>query len=72
MNGAIERDPERRCSAPGCPTVLSIYNTDHLCFAHADVASRARFERTGPSRIDHTAPYRQRIELPETAAAHEG
>lgn len=71
MNNAMERDPERQCSAPGCVTVLSIYNTDHLCFAHADVASRARFERTGPVRIEQ-APYRHRIDLPETADAHEG
>jgi hypothetical protein len=70
MSIAMERDPERQCSAPGCVTVLSIYNTDHLCFAHADVASRARFERTGPVRIEHP-PYRHRIDLPETAAALE-
>ncbi|MGZ6545584.1 MAG: hypothetical protein ACXVEI_09760 [Actinomycetota bacterium] len=71
MSSAKERDPERQCTAPGCVTVLSIYNADHLCFAHADVASRARFERTGPARIER-APYRHRIDLPETAAAHEG
>lgn len=70
MNSAMERDPERQCSAPGCVTVLSIYNTDHLCFAHADVASRARFERTGPVRIEPVL-YHQRIDLPETAGAHE-
>jgi hypothetical protein len=51
--------------------MLSIYNTDHLCFAHADVASRARFERTGPARLERP-PYRHRIDLPETAGAHEG
>ncbi len=71
MNGATERDPNRQCSAPGCVTVLSIYNADHLCFAHADVASRARFERTGPARFE-PAPYRHRIDLPETAGAYEG
>jgi len=70
MNNAMERDPERQCSAPGCVTVLSIYNTDHLCFAHADVASRARFERTSPQRIE-SVPYRHRIDLPETADARE-
>jgi hypothetical protein len=42
---------ERRCSAPGCKTTLSKYNSDHLCFVHADAVSRLRFERvTGQSR----------------------
>ena len=71
MSSAMERDPERQCSAPGCVTVLSIYNADHLCFAHADVASRARFDRTGPARIERPL-YRHRIDLPETASALEG
>ena len=45
MSEIEKRDPNRRCSAPDCPTVLSIYNSDHLCFAHADMATRRRFER---------------------------
>ncbi len=49
---------ERRCSAPGCETTLSKYNSDHLCFAHADAVSRLRFDRlwTGHAR---QAIYRQ-------------
>ena len=61
MNIEAKRDPRRQCSAPGCTTVLSMYNSDHLCFTHADVASRARFEPRGPARIERE-PYRQRID----------
>jgi hypothetical protein len=46
---------KRSCLAPGCTTMLSTYNTDHLCFAHDAKASRDRFEST-------TARYRQTIE----------
>ena len=54
MTYRVIRDPGRRCAAPGCPTVLSVYNSDHLCFAHADVKTRAPFERRVASlRIDH-------------------
>lgn len=41
---------ERRCTAPGCTTTLSMYNSDHLCFAHADAVSRMRFERMWTSQ----------------------
>lgn len=62
MNVGTERDAQRRCSAPDCVTVLSIYNSDHLCFAHADEVTRRRFEqRVAPERP--TPPlYRPRIE----------
>ncbi len=54
MTDRVIRDPLRRCAAPGCPTVLSVYNSDHLCFTHADVRTRALFERRAASlRIDH-------------------
>ena len=53
------RDPDRCCEAPGCLTTLSRYNTDYLCFRHADEATRARFERrlsneTRPTRYRPT------------------
>ena len=59
MTYTVIRDPGRRCALPGCPTTLSVYNSDHLCFMHADVRTRAPFERRAASlRIDHpsTAP----------------
>ena len=45
---------KRRCIAPDCTTMLSRYNSDHLCFAHADEASQGRFAgrwitRTSPA-----------------------
>jgi len=49
MTYRVDRDPGRRCTAPGCPTVLSVYNSDHLCFSHADVRTRAPFERKAAS-----------------------
>ena len=47
VDGMNEQDGRaRRCSASGCTTKLSRYNTSNdLCFAHADERSRARFER---------------------------
>jgi hypothetical protein len=44
MSAEAPRDPNRQCSAPGCTTVLSVYNSDHLCFRHADELTRTRFE----------------------------
>ena len=41
----VALDSPRRCSAPDCPTVLSAYNSDHLCFVHADERVRRSFER---------------------------
>lgn len=35
---------ERCCAYPACTTRLSIYNSDFLCWTHADVTTRARFE----------------------------
>lgn len=35
---------ERCCAYEGCTTRLSIYNSDFLCWTHADVKTRARFE----------------------------
>ncbi|HEY7667294.1 MAG TPA: hypothetical protein VIE12_04130 [Actinomycetota bacterium] len=68
MSEAGKRDPRRQCSAPGCVTVLSIYNSDHLCFAHADLVTRARFERRLPA--DRPSPlYRQVIDLPSLEPA---
>ena len=68
MNIEAKRDPRRQCAAPGCTTVLSMYNSDRLCFTHADLASRARFEHRGPARIEQE-PYRQRIDASSGAVA---
>jgi hypothetical protein len=35
----------RRCKYPGCTTTLSVYNSDFLCWTHASVEVRARFDR---------------------------
>jgi hypothetical protein len=66
MNGERTRDPGRTCSAPGCTTVLSVYNSDHLCFMHADEVTRARFEHRG-----RAAPrFRfEPVEVPDLAGA---
>jgi hypothetical protein len=44
------RGLERCCQYPGCTTKLSIYNSDFLCWTHADARTRARFERVTTSR----------------------
>lgn len=36
---------ERCCAYAGCTTRLSVYNSDFLCWTHADATTRARFER---------------------------
>jgi hypothetical protein len=51
MNGNARIETGRRCAATDCPTVLSIYNSDHLCFMHADVRTRARYERRSSPMI---------------------
>jgi hypothetical protein len=68
MDDSVKRDRGRKCSAPDCPTVLSVYNSDHLCFAHADSVTRARFERRVSAETRLT-PYRQRIDLPSLAVS---
>jgi hypothetical protein len=35
---------ERRCAYPGCTTKLSVYNSDYLCWTHADAKTRAHFD----------------------------
>ena len=68
MNDEGAQRPGRQCLSPECTTVLSIYNSDHLCFTHADAASRARFERTGPARTSLTL-YHQRLDPSSLVAA---
>jgi hypothetical protein len=77
MTYRVIRDAGRRCAAPGCPTVLSVYNSDHLCFTHADEKTRAPFERrAASSRIDHpsTPPdiHGLRLLEPAVLAQHGG
>jgi hypothetical protein len=56
MTYRVIRDTGRRCAAPGCPTVLSVYNSDHLCFTHADEKTRAPFERrAAATMINHSS-----------------
>jgi hypothetical protein len=47
--------------------VLSIYNSDHLCFTHADEVSRAAFERVS-ARIARSRALTDE-ELPELIGA---
>ena len=59
VDGMFEHDKrDRCCTASGCTTKLSTYNTSDLCFAHADEQSRARFDWR-PSNTT-SAIYRQR------------
>ena len=37
--------PGRRCQHAECATVLSTYNSDVLCWTHADQKARTRFDR---------------------------
>jgi hypothetical protein len=50
----------RRCQHLGCPTLLSAYNPDLLCWTHADQAARSRFDRVAHDRVDQPFIYRQR------------
>jgi hypothetical protein len=75
MTYRVIRDPGRRCAAPGCLTVLSVYNSDYLCFAHADVRTRAPFERRAASiGIDHPSisPDSHMVRLFEPAGGRPG
>ena len=55
-----QHERDRRCSALGCTTKLSRYNTSNdLCFAHADERSRARFEKR-PAPATASVVYRHR------------
>lgn len=46
-----QHKPDRRCAWAGCTTTLSIYNSDYLCWVHADERTRARYERVVTGRI---------------------
>jgi hypothetical protein len=51
---------ERCCAYPACTTRLSVYNSDFLCWTHADARTRARFEvrnrAGGALRPDRSMP----------------
>jgi len=49
---------DRRCAWVGCTTTLSMYNSDYLCWVHADERTRTRHERIVTSGIgpDQRAP----------------
>jgi hypothetical protein len=60
-------DTGRRCVYPGCTTDLSVYNSDVLCWTHADEKTRAHFDRRSanehgprlfyaPRKAEPTAP----------------
>jgi hypothetical protein len=51
---------ERRCLYPGCPTTLSDYNSDVLCWTHADERTRVHFDRASEASRNRSVPYRQR------------
>jgi hypothetical protein len=51
-DGLVEEVPQqqnlnRRCAYPECTTTLSVYNSDFMCFLHADERTRARYEHMG-------------------------
>ena len=43
-SSATDGREARQCQYPGCLTRLSVYNSDYLCWTHADVKTRARFD----------------------------
>jgi hypothetical protein len=49
--GLKQGNPNRRCAYPGCTTTLSIYNSDFMCWVHADERTRARYDRVAAGRI---------------------
>jgi hypothetical protein len=59
---------ERRCAYAGCTTRLSIYNSDFLCWAHADATTRARFERTTARPVADSVRWPARTDAERTSA----
>jgi hypothetical protein len=57
----------RRCLYPGCTTDLSIYNSDVLCWTHADEKTRALFERRSAGSTAQRLRYQPRKEGQTTA-----
>jgi hypothetical protein len=55
---------ERCCAYAGCTTRLSVYNSDFLCWTHADVRTRAQFEKVSISRA------RSEAEVPRSREPH--
>jgi hypothetical protein len=58
----------RRCLYPGCTTALSIYNSDVLCWTHADERTRAQFDRVSATRTNQRLRYRQLTDEPANRA----
>jgi hypothetical protein len=52
----------RRCLYPGCTTALSVYNSDVLCWTHADERTRARFDHRSATSTAQRLRYRPRKE----------
>ena len=46
-----QHNPNRRCAFLGCTTTLSVYNSDFMCWVHADECTRARYERVATGRV---------------------
>lgn len=59
------KDSERRCAYAGCTTRLSMYNSDFLCWTHADARTRAHFERTTARPAFHSDRWAPRAPEPE-------
>jgi hypothetical protein len=59
------KDSERCCAYPGCTTRLSMYNSDFLCWTHADATTRAHFERASTRHAARTERYVPRPQEPQ-------
>lgn len=60
---------ERCCAYAGCTTRLSVYNSDFLCWTHADATTRARFERATMRQAARSEREVPRAREPENGSA---
>lgn len=61
MDAVGSTSMDRRCLFPRCTTSLSMYNSDVLCWTHADEKARSRFDRVART-MARPLIYRQRDE----------
>ena len=61
MDAVGSTSMDRRCLYAGCTTSLSIYNSDVLCWTHADEKTRSQFDLVTRT-MSRPLIYRQRTE----------
>jgi hypothetical protein len=65
-------DDDRRCSRPGCITVLCVYNSGPECFAHTDETRVAGQQREAVERDELFALMERNYGVGEPAVAVTG